>query len=101
MMWEWMGGMGGVGAAGWLWMAVWFVLALVLLVLAVLAVVWLARNLGGERSHPPAGRESGAVASARETLDLRYARGELSREAYRQARRDLDSPTAGDEQESR
>lgn len=100
-MWEWMGGTGGMGGAGWLWMAVWWLFALVLLVLAVLAVVWLTRNLGGDRGRPPAGRQSGAVASARETLDLRYARGELSRDEYHQVRRDLDDPTARDEEKSR
>lgn len=93
MMWDWMGGTGG---AGWLWMLGWWVFVLVLLAVAVLAAVWLARNLGGDRSDPTGvtGGEAGPSASARETLDLRYARGELSRDEYRQARRDLETPTA-------
>lgn len=86
----WNGGMGGLA---WLWMLFGVVFVLALLVLVVVAVVWLARDFGGSgrvQAGPSANRA--APGSARETLDLRYARGEISREDYQQARRDLDTP---------
>lgn len=88
MMWEQMGGM---GAIGWFWMVLGVVFMVALLVLIVLAAVWLARSAGGDG---PASRLGPAGASPtggspREALDLRYARGEISREEYQQVRRDL------------
>jgi putative membrane protein len=67
--------------------------SIALLLLVILAVVWLARNLGSDggqrRATPPEASRQGA---AREVLDMRYARGEIGREEYLQARRDLEGP---------
>jgi putative membrane protein len=70
---------------------VWFFLALLMqlavLVLVVLGIVWLVRRLsaGGP------GTASGAdpARSARDELEMRYARGEIDRPTYLQMRDDL------------
>jgi putative membrane protein len=85
----WDGMMGGVG---WLWMLLWGLFSIALLGLVVLALVWLARSVGSGSGQSSPGREPSAGGTAREALDLRYARGEISREEYLQARRDLEGP---------
>ena len=84
MMWNGM-------AVGWLPMLVWVVFSVAVVVLIVLAIVWLARSVssGGAGSSGPSTPTQGP-GTAREALDLRYARGEISREEYLQARRDLE-----------
>jgi len=77
------GGMMG----GWL-MVLWTLLILAVIALAVAAVVWLVRNM--DRPHGDGGAGGGRSA-AREELDRRYAAGELSRDEYRQRRRDLET----------
>lgn len=85
----WDGMAGGMGGLAWVWMLIWVGLALALLVLAVAGAVWLARGAGGRSGS----LQAAPTASAREALDLRYARGEISREEYRRARADLaDAP---------
>ena len=79
-------GHAGPGAIGW---AI-FALQLVI----VLGVVWLVVSLlAGRLGH----RSTPAVAAADgplETLHMRYARGEIDRDAYLQARTDLGEPPA-------
>ena len=86
MMWD------GMTGFGWLWV-LWLLLSVALLVLVVLGAVWLARALtSGSGRNQRTGDETGdggAAGSAREALDLRYARGEIGRDEYLQARRDL------------
>ncbi|MGH2668917.1 MAG: SHOCT domain-containing protein [bacterium] len=67
-------------AMGWLaWL-----LGLAALVLIVLASVWIARQLfRGERDQSP------SASRALNELELRYARGEIDRESYLNARQDL------------
>jgi putative membrane protein len=74
-----MDGMMGGGAVMWLWA----LFAVLVLVLLVVGVVWLVRTL----TSPGTGS---ATSTARQELDLRYARGELSREDYQQRRADLE-----------
>jgi len=76
-------------------MVVWIVLGLLLIVLFAVGIVWLVRRAssdGGrptDHQHPPStGTGSG---TAREDLDRRYARGEISREEYLAIRDDLES----------
>jgi putative membrane protein len=59
------------------------IFSVVVLALLVVGVVWLVRALAG----PGPG---GATSPARQELDLRYARGELTREEYQQRRADLE-----------
>ena len=63
----------------WIGMILWGVLLLALIALAIAGTMRLLR---GNPSRTP---------SAREELDLRYARGELDREKYVQSRDDLAS----------
>jgi putative membrane protein len=73
------GGMMGGGAFMWLWA----IFAILLLGLLVVGVVWLVHSL----ARPGPGSTTSA---ARQELDLRYARGELTREEYQQRRADLE-----------
>jgi putative membrane protein len=74
-----MDGMMGGGAFMWFWA----IFAVVVLALLVVGVVWLVRTLASPGS-------GGATSTARQELDLRYARGELTREEYQQRRADLE-----------
>jgi putative membrane protein len=83
---------GMMGGAGWLWMLLWALLSIALLVLVTVAVVWLVRSLGAGSGRQQPAEANPPDTSAREALDVRYARGELSRDQYLQARRDLEGP---------
>jgi putative membrane protein len=78
-----LGGMGGNMMGGgfeWFWAILW----VVVLALLVAGAIWLARTLT-RPSNPPSG-----PGPARAELDLRYARGDLTREEYLQRRADLE-----------
>jgi putative membrane protein len=77
-----MDGMMGGGAFMWFWA----IFAVLVLALLVVGVVWLVRTLAS----PGPGS---ATSTARQELDLRYARGELTREEYQQRRADLEGGT--------
>jgi putative membrane protein len=74
-----MDGMMGGGAFMWLWA----IFAVLVLALLVVGVVWLVRTLA--RPSPDS-----TTSAARQELDLRYARGDLTREEYQQRRADLE-----------
>jgi putative membrane protein len=80
MMWD-----GGT----WAFMWVWLLFALALLVLTILGIVWLVRALTSDRRGTGAQPSSTA---ARDEIDRRYSRGEISREEYLQIRQDLEAP---------
>jgi putative membrane protein len=77
------GGMAGWGYGG----AIWAILGVVLVVLAILGIIWLARHATTGTNVGPFTRERAAIRE----LELRYARGELDREAYQAIRRDLEA----------
>lgn len=80
MMW---GSQGPNTWAGWRGMGM--MIPGILVIVAIVAVlVW---GLGSNAGSPSASSEP----SAREVLDARYARGEITREQYQQMRGDLDS----------
>ena len=66
---------------------------ILLVVGVVVLVVWAVKKVGQSNSHQPASGAShppaGQPLSAREILDIRYARGELSREEYQIIRQDI------------
>ena len=70
----------------WVAMLIWAILGIVLVVLAIIGVAWLVRQLGrnGQGRRRPAGR------TPIEELELRYARGEVEREAFLAIREDLE-----------
>ena len=91
MMGGWGNGMGGWGGA------LWVVLLLALLALIGVGIVLLVRGLSG-RDHTreagvSPGASSGALGStgALQTLEDRYARGEIDREEFLQRKADLSS----------
>jgi putative membrane protein len=86
-----MGGMmGGFGGFGLIGMVLNLAITVGLIVGLVLLIAWLWRrvNPGGQTFATPQG-QVGAVASPREILQTRYARGEITREQYQQMLADL------------
>jgi putative membrane protein len=84
-----MTGMGGNMMGGgfmWFWVVM-VVVMVVVLALLVAGAIWLARTL--TRPSSPPGGPTGP-SPARTELDLRYARGDLTREEYLQRRTDLE-----------
>lgn len=71
---------------GWMWagMLFWMVLGVATLVLVVMAVLWIATRM---RAGGP--ERVGADPAALAELERRYARGEIDRESFLTARRDL------------
>lgn len=85
--------MGNGAGAG--FMVLWMVFGLLLTVLLVVGIVWLVRQVSSNGGRPsdhqqPLSPGSGS-GTAREELDRRYARGEISREEYLAIRDDLES----------
>ncbi len=63
-------------------------IGMLLIPIALIAgIVWLIRTAGGAGVQGPA--QAQRMMSAREILDQRYARGEISREQYEAMKRDL------------
>ncbi len=87
MMWDGRPMWDGVPAV---FMWAWMVFGLLVLVLVVAAIVWLVRSMGS--SDARSWSRSDRSGSPREELDRRYARGEITREEYRQLRDDLEGP---------
>lgn len=83
-----MDGMMGDGMGMGLMMVLMMLFGFVLLALAVAAVIWVVRSVAGDSSRASTAPDDDA---ARRELDLRYARGDLTREDYLQRRSDLGS----------
>ena len=75
---------------GWWWApaGLWALLIGLLVLAAVVALVLVLARATTSRPSPPPRRDE----TPREILDARYARGEIDRDAYLQARRDLGDP---------
>jgi putative membrane protein len=77
--------MGSWDGWGWLW-PFHFVIPLLFLALVITVVVLLVRYVMGWSDHPPRlERRSAGL----ESLDERYARGEINRDEYLQKRQDI------------
>lgn len=86
MMHGWYGVGGGLG---WIGMIFGALFSLALLVGLILLIVWGIRRLaGGNHSQPMPPAQS--QPSAKEVLQARYARGELTREQYKEILADLE-----------
>jgi putative membrane protein len=72
----------GMMGGGFMWF--WAIFWVMVLALLVTGAIWLARTLT-RPSNPPTG-----PSQAQAELDLRYARGDLTREEYLQRRADLE-----------
>jgi putative membrane protein len=76
-------GVGGWMGGGWLWMVL-------LAVVLVLLIVWVVRGTAGSgssQSHTPSERTDRQTPL--ETLDMRFAKGEISEDEYKNMRRTL------------
>lgn len=78
-------GFGGFGGFGWIGMIINLVIAIAMVVGIIWLVLWLARKgISGNQGHLMAPQ-----ISPREILQIRYARGEITREQYQQILEDL------------
>lgn len=83
-----MGWYGGWGAGTWIWMGLGMIVFWGLVIFAIVAVLrWTSqdRQRGGSGAPPPATGATGAL----QTLDERFARGDLTEEEYRHRRQIL------------
>jgi len=85
-----MGGFGDFGTFGWIGMILNWVITIGLIVGVVLLIVWVVKRLG------PSGQgatttSATAGGSPRDILQIRYARGEITREQYQQMLADLNT----------
>ena len=79
--------MGYYGGFGWIGMILNLVVTIGVIVGLVLLVVWAVRRTSGSSSQ--AGSQNPSGPSARDIVQARYARGEISREEYQQILADL------------
>lgn len=83
-------GIGGLGTFGLIGMILNLVITIGVMVGIVLLIVWLVRKVGaGNGQATWARQQSDAPASPRDILQIRYARGEITREQYQQMLADL------------
>lgn len=84
------GGSYGLGSLGILGMILNLVITVGVIVGIVLLVVWLVRRVSGDSAAGAfSGPAAGSRSSAKEILQLRYARGEIDREQYQEMLTDL------------
>ncbi len=69
--------------SGWMggWMLLWTLIGFAVLVLVIVGTIWLVRNMDRGR----------LAENARQELDLRFARGQMTAEEYDQSRERLRS----------
>ena len=85
-----MGGFGGYGGFGLVGMLLNLAIAVGLIVGLVLLIAWLWRRVNSEgRAWSLPQGSSGAAPTPREIVQVRYARGEITREQYQQMLADL------------
>ena len=82
-----MHGFGFYGGYNWIGMIVGGIFTLIILVLLILLIIWVIRRLSGHYAggyhYMHAGGPSGGP-SAKEILQTRYAKGEITQEQYQQ-----------------
>ena len=77
----------GHGGMGWIGMIFGLLITIALIVGFVVLVVWAVRRLSGNSAH--AAPQVGSSQSARDIAQIRYAKGEISREEYQNILTDL------------
>jgi len=79
------------GNTGWTGMMTGMILSIAILVSLIVLVVWSVRRLNYHTASGPQDFNSGSgKATAREIVQSRYARGELTREQYQQMIADIE-----------
>ena len=81
------GGSGGFGTFGWIGMILNLVVTVAIIVGIVWLVIWLVRRAGSNGG--TAFDSTAAPQSPREIVGARYARGEISRDEYKEILADL------------
>lgn len=82
------GSIGNIGAGGWIAMILQMVLWLGLIAGIVLLIVWAVRR-GNQATPSTFGYAISGQPTAKDILQARYARGEITREQYQQMLNDL------------
>ena len=82
-------GFGGFGTFGWIGLIINLVLTVGIIVGIVLLVVWAVRRLSSSGQGHSLASSSPQGQTPREILQIRYARGEITREEYQQMLSDL------------
>lgn len=85
------GMMGGFGSFGLMGGLIGLLFNVALLVGIVLLVVWAVQRFSGSTHSGAPAASSPQVLSAREILDIRYTKGELTREEYQTRLSDISS----------
>ena len=81
-------GFGFLGAYGWIGLVINAVITIALIVALIVLIVWAIRGI--RRGSMSAGGQNPPTASARDIAQMRYARGEITREQYQQILTDLE-----------
>lgn len=84
------GAYGFGGGVSWIGMIFGALFSLALLVGLILLIIWGIRRLSGGGNHPHAAPPAQGQPSAKEILQARYARGEITREQYQEILADLE-----------
>ncbi len=79
---------GFLGAYSWIGLIINAVMVIALIVALVVLIVWAIRSM--RRGPVSAGMQTTTAPSAREVAQMRYARGEITREQYQQILADLE-----------
>jgi len=77
----------GHGGMGWIGMIIGLFITTALIIGFVVLVVWAVKRLSGNSSHSI--QPIGSSQSARDIAQIRYAKGEISREEYQNILTDL------------
>ena len=80
----------GMGSFGWFGIIFNLILLIGLIVGFVVFIVWLVRkSSSNNQALASAGSQGNVAPSAREILEMRYARGEITREQYQTMKEDI------------
>lgn len=77
----------GFGGMGWFGMGLIAVITIAVIIGLVLLVIWAVRRMSGTPNQP--GSQNMAGQSAKEIAQMRFAKGEISRDEYQQILSDL------------
>ena len=88
--WNNYGGFGGIGGFGWIGLIINLVLTIGIIVGLVLLAVWAIRRFThNQHGALVSSGQNPGMGTAREILQTRYARGEITREEYQQMLTDI------------
>ncbi len=82
---------GGFGGFNWVGMIVGGIFSLIIFVLLILVIIWIIRRMSGRSMGGYHYMQGGGMGgpSAKDILQMRYAKGEITQEQYQQMLTDL------------